>query len=48
MLDFDSRSKSTVADWWQITDRPRNALWLRSGDADRFYDLLADRIARLP
>ncbi len=38
----------TVADWWQITDRPRNAFWLREGDAEAFYALLTDRIARLP
>ena len=38
----------TVADWWQITDRPRNVTWLREPDADRFYALLSQRLARLP
>ena len=38
----------TVADWWQITDRTRNVFWARDGDADRFYELLADRLGRLP
>ncbi len=38
----------TVADWWRVTDRPANALFLRSGDADGFYDLLTERLARLP
>jgi purine nucleosidase len=38
----------TVADWWQITDRPRNATFIRHADAQRFYDLLTARIARLP
>jgi purine nucleosidase len=38
----------TVADWWGVTDRPRNAHWLRSGDADGYYRLLVERIGRLP
>ncbi|PRY94918.1 purine nucleosidase [Hasllibacter halocynthiae] len=38
----------TVADWWGVTDRPPNALFLGDVDADAFYDLLAERIGRLP
>ncbi|MAU97212.1 MAG: nucleoside hydrolase [Fulvimarina sp.] len=38
----------TVADYWGVTDRPKNAFWVRSGDADRFYQLLTERIGRLP
>jgi purine nucleosidase len=38
----------TVVDYWGVTTRPKNALFLRSGDSDGFYDLLAERIARLP
>jgi purine nucleosidase len=38
----------TVADYWGVTDRKRNVHYLRSGDADGFYDLLAERLARLP
>jgi inosine-uridine nucleoside N-ribohydrolase len=38
----------TVADWWRITDRPRNVLYLRRADADGFYALLTERLARLP
>jgi purine nucleosidase len=38
----------TVVDYWGVTNRPKNALFLRSGDADGFYNLLAERIARLP
>ena len=38
----------TVADWWQITDRPRNVHFLRDGDADGFFALLTERLARLP
>jgi purine nucleosidase len=38
----------TVADYWRVTDRPANATFIRSADASRFYDLLAERLARLP
>jgi purine nucleosidase len=38
----------TVADWWQITDRPRNVHFLRDGNADGFFHLLTERLARLP
>ena len=38
----------TVADWWGVTDRPANALFIGSVDADGFYALLTERIARLP
>ena len=39
---------ATVADWWRITDRPRNATWVRNIDADGFFKLLTERIATLP
>ena len=38
----------TVADWFGVTGRPVNALWLDQADADGFFDLLSDRLARLP
>jgi inosine-uridine nucleoside N-ribohydrolase len=38
----------TVADWWGVTDRPRNVMFMNDIDADGFYDLLTERIARLP
>ena len=38
----------TVADWWRVTGRPANALFLGDVDAGGFFDLLHDRIARLP
>lgn len=38
----------TVADYWRVTDRKANVQFLRSGDADRFYTLLNERLARLP
>jgi purine nucleosidase len=37
----------TVVDWWGVTDRPRNATWIRDVDADGFYALLAERLGRL-
>jgi len=37
-----------AADWWQITDLPRNITYLRDVDADAFYDRLLALIARLP
>jgi purine nucleosidase len=38
----------TVADYWRITDRPRNVNYIRSADDARFYDILIERLARLP
>jgi purine nucleosidase len=37
----------TVADWWRVTDRAPNALFLGDVDADGFFALLTERIARL-
>jgi purine nucleosidase len=37
----------TVTDWWGVTDRPRNAMVMHQIDAGGFYQLLAERIARL-
>ena len=37
----------TVADWWRVTDRPANATFIKDIDAAGFYDLLAERLARL-
>ncbi len=38
----------TVADYWRVTQRPANALFLRSVDDVGFFDLLTERLARLP
>jgi len=37
----------TVADWWRVTDRPANAMFMGDLDAEGFFDLLTTRIARL-
>jgi len=38
----------TVVDYWHVTDRPHNATYIRSGNAEGFYALLTERLARLP
>jgi len=37
----------TVADWWRVTDRPANAMFMKDIDVSGFYALLAARLARL-
>ena len=37
----------TVADWWGVTDRPRNATFIGHVQAEGFFALLTDRLARL-
>ena len=38
----------TVADYWGVTGRARNVTYIRSGNAEGFYALLTERLARLP
>ncbi len=38
----------TVVDWWGVTDRPKNAFYIRNVDSDGFFELLTSRIATLP
>lgn len=37
----------TVADWWRVTDRAPNTTFIRNIDAEGFYALLTERLARL-
>lgn len=37
----------TVADWWRVTDRAPNATFVGDVDADGFFALLTERLARL-
>lgn len=37
----------TVADWWHVSDRHPNATFMGDVDADGFFALLTDRLARL-
>jgi purine nucleosidase len=38
----------SVVDWWAVTNRPPNALFLREVDVEGFYALLTERLGRLP
>jgi purine nucleosidase len=37
----------TVVDWWHVTSRAHNARVIRFADADGFFNLLTERLARL-
>lgn len=37
----------TVVDWWRVTDRKPNATFMRTVDADGFFELLTERVGRL-
>lgn len=37
----------TVADWWGVTARPKNAMFMGGVDAQGFFDLLTERLGRL-
>ena len=36
-----------VADWWRVTEREPNAMFLGGIDRDGFYEILTERLARL-
>jgi len=37
----------TVVDWWTVTGKPANVQFMRGIDADRYFDLVIERVARL-
>ncbi len=37
----------TVVDWWGISGRPANGLWLTGCDAPVFYGRMLERLATL-
>ena len=40
---------AAVVDWWNVwPDKPANAYWLHNIQADRFFNLILERLARLP
>ena len=51
-VEIETRSEltmgMTVADWWGVSGRPSNTLFMRNVDADGFFELLVERLARLP
>lgn len=38
----------TVADWWRVSGRPENALFIRHVERDALFAMMSDAIARLP
>ena len=38
----------TVADWWGVTDRKANTIFVGDLDSDGFFSLLTERLGRLP
>jgi len=36
----------TAVDFWNVTDFPKNAMWMHTVDADGFYELLTERLSR--
>jgi purine nucleosidase len=38
----------SIVDWWGVTERPVNVLFLREVNVPGFYQLLTERLARLP
>ena len=50
-VEIETRSEltmgMTVADWWGVTDRAPNAMFMGDVDADGFFALLTERLARL-
>lgn len=37
----------TIVDWYDSLKAPKNAFWVEGGDAQGFFDLLTERLARL-
>lgn len=50
-VEIETRSEltcgMTVVDWWRVSGRKPNAMVMRHVDADGFFDLLTERVARL-
>ncbi len=50
-VEIETRSEltrgMTVADWWRVTDRPANAMFMGSVDSPGYFALLSERLARL-
>jgi purine nucleosidase len=49
-LSVETQSELTIGhtavDFWHVTDRPHNVSWAHKVDADGFYELLVNRLAR--
>ncbi|MGH8168005.1 MAG: nucleoside hydrolase [Woeseiaceae bacterium] len=49
-IEVETRSELTMGhtavDFWGVSGRPKNALWIHHADADAFYALLTERLGR--
>jgi purine nucleosidase len=50
-IDIETGSEltmgATAVDFWGVTGKPPNALWMHGVDADGLFDLLTERLGRL-
>lgn len=50
-VEIETRSEltmgMTVADWWRVTDRAPNAMFMGDLDANGYFELLTERLGRL-
>ena len=50
-VEIETKSKltmgMTVADWWRVTSRCSNAMFIDKVDADGFFELLTQRLGRI-
>jgi purine nucleosidase len=47
VFDSGPAQGMTIVDWWGVTGKEPNALVINEVDANHFFDLLVERIARL-
>ena len=51
-VEIETHSKltrgMTVADWWGVSERTPNAMFIGDVDSDRFFEVLTKRLANLP
>ena len=51
-VEIETKSKltlgMTVADWWGVTDRKKNTFFVGDLDSEKFFNLLTERLGRLP
>jgi purine nucleosidase len=50
-IDIETGSEltmgATAVDFWGVTGKTPNAVWMHGVDADGFFELLTERLARL-
>ncbi len=45
-VDSELTMGHTAVDYWNVTDKAHNAMWVHDVDADQFFGLLTERLAR--